>query len=129
MDRLQELSAQWLEAKAREAKAVEDRRRIEDTIGAALAIDEKTERTTTARFGDFEVKVACRLNRKIDADMLQEIARENGLSEHLGSLFRWKPEINAKQWKAAAPDITQPLEAAITTTAGRPSYTITKKEG
>ena len=32
---------------------------------------------------------------------LQEIAAEHGLEAHLSMLFRWKPEIDARAWKAA----------------------------
>ncbi len=85
-------------------------------------------KSTTRKDDGFIIKATCRLNRKIDGDMLQALAEENGLSEHLPHLFRWKPEIVMKEWKAAAPDITKPLQAAITTTAGRPSYTIEKGE-
>jgi hypothetical protein len=75
----------------------------------------------------FKVKIEGRINRKINADKLQELAAENGLSDHLASLFRWKPEINAFAWKAAKPEITTPLLDAITATPGRPSFTITKE--
>jgi hypothetical protein len=75
----------------------------------------------------YKVKIEGRINRKINADKLQELAAEHGLSEHLASLFRWKPEINAFAWKAAKPEITTPLLDAITATPGRPSFTITKE--
>jgi hypothetical protein len=75
----------------------------------------------------YKVKIEGRINRKINADKLQELAAENGLSDHLASLFRWKPEINAFAWKAAKPEITTPLLDAITATPGRPSFTITKE--
>jgi hypothetical protein len=72
------------------------------------------------------IKMEGRINKKIDADKLQLLAAEAGLSEHLSSLFRWKPEINAKAWGAAADAVTQPLLGAITSTPGRPTFTITK---
>ena len=118
----------WLEAKRVETEAVEIRRAIEDKITAQLGLAPDAEGTTTRKEDGFIVKATCRLNRKIDGDMLQALAEANGLSEHLPHLFRWKPEIVMKEWKAAAPDITKPLQAAITTTAGRPSYTIEKGE-
>jgi hypothetical protein len=74
----------------------------------------------------FTVKIEGRINQKIDADKLQVLAAEAGLSEHLSSLFRWKPEINAKAWGAAAEVVTKPLLGAITSTPGRPTFTITK---
>lgn len=74
------------------------------------------------------MKVTCRIDRKVDADMVQELAAEHGLSEHLASLFRWKPELNMSAWKAADESITRPLAGAITAKPGRPSFTITKKD-
>jgi hypothetical protein len=56
------------------------------------------------------------------------LAAEAGLSDHLGSLFRWKPEINATAWKQADNSITNPLLGAITSTPGRTSFSITFKE-
>lgn len=118
----------WMEAKREEEKAVEIRRRIEDELTELFDIAVDSEGTTTYHADGYAIKATRRLNRKIDGDKLQELARESGLTEHLASLFRWKPEISMKEWKAAAPNITGPLSGAITTTAGRPSYTITKEE-
>jgi len=126
---LDELSAQWCDAKADEAIAVARRRTIEDRLVELLEIPESKEGTTNARTETgYAIKVVGRMNRKVDADKLQELAAEHGLSEHLGSLFRWSADINAAAWKAAAPTITAPLTGAITTTPGRPSFTITRKE-
>lgn len=118
----------WLKAKADEAQAVEIRRAIEDKITAELAIAADADGTITAKRDGYTIKATCRLNRKIDGDKLQELAAEHGLTLHLTSLFRWKPELSMKEWKAAAPDITAPLSGAITTTAGRPSYSIVKED-
>lgn len=68
------------------------------------------------------------MTRKVDGDLLQDIAIEHGLTDHLYKLFRWKPDLNLKEWKAAAPEVTGALAAAITTTAGRPSFSIEVKE-
>ena len=67
------------------------------------------------------------MNRKVDSDKLQELAAENGLTEHLSTLFRWKPDIDAKAWKAADESITRPLMGAITTTPSRASFVIIKE--
>ncbi len=123
---LDDLSAQWCDAKADEAIAVARRRTIEDRLVELLALDEGKEGTTNARTEQgYAIKVVGRMNRKVDADKLQELAAEHGLSEHLGSLFRWSADINAAAWKSAAPTITAPLLGAITTTPGRPSFSIT----
>ena len=123
---LDTLAAQWVDAKADEAIAVARRRTIEDRLVELLALDEGKEGTTNAKTEQgYAIKVVGRMNRKVDADRLQELAAEHGLSEHLGSLFRWSADINAAAWKAAAPTITAPLAGAITTTPGRPSFSIT----
>lgn len=118
----------WIDAKRREAEAVEERRRIEDQLVQELHIPESLDGTSNHEACGFTIKVVGRMNRTVDSEKLQEIAAENGLSDHLGNLFRWKPEINAAAWKASAATITGPLSAAITTKPGRPSFTISKKD-
>jgi len=123
---LDDLAHQWCDAKADETIAVARRRTIEDRLVELLALDEGKEGATNAKTEQgFAIKVVGRMNRKVDADKLQELAAEHGLSEHLGSLFRWSADINAAAWKSAAPTITAPLLGAITTTPGRPSFSIT----
>ena len=127
MNELDILAAEWSAAKLAEGLAVEARRTIEDRLVELLAIPEGKEGTTNAATEQgYAIKVVGRLNRKINTDRLQELAAEHGLSEHLSSLFRWSADINAAAWKAAAQTITAPLLGAITTTAGRPSFSISK---
>jgi hypothetical protein len=118
---------QWLNAKAIETAATKTRRDLEDAMVKTFGVAETLEGTLNFDADTFKVKIEGRINRKINADKLQELAAENGLSDHLASLFRWKPEINAFAWKAAKPEITTPLLDAITATPGRPSFTITKE--
>jgi len=118
---------QWLNAKAIETAAIKTRRDLEDAMVKTFGVAETLEGTLNFDADTYKVKIEGRINRKINADKLQELAAENGLSDHLASLFRWKPEINAFAWKAAKPEITTPLLDAITATPGRPSFTITKE--
>lgn len=126
-DTLQSLSDQWLEAKAHEARVVAHRRQIEDRLKSLIGVAETLEGTETAKPDGYVIKVTGRIDRKVDADKLQELAAENGLSEHLTSLFRWKPELNMAVWKATDTKITGPLTGAITAKPGRPSFSITKE--
>ena len=129
MNELDTLAAAWSAAKTAEGEAVEKRRAAEDRIVALLAIPESKEGTTNASTdGGMIIKIVGRLNRKVDTDALIMLAAENGLSVHLSSLVRWSADINAAAWKAAAAAITAPLMGAITTTAGRPSFTISIKD-
>jgi hypothetical protein len=119
---------QWLNAKAIETAAIKTRRDLEDAMVKIFNVPENLDGTVNMDWETYKIKIEGRINRKINADKLQELAAENGLSEHLASLFRWKPEINAAAWKAAKPEITTPLLDAITATPGRPSFTISHKE-
>jgi hypothetical protein len=128
MSDLKTLSADWLRHKTAEEAAVVERRKIEDKIVKALRLPESFETTETAEPDGYVVKIAGRIDRKVDSEKLQMLATESGLTEHLATLFRWKPEINMTLWKAADETITKPLAAAITAKPGRPSFKITIKE-
>jgi hypothetical protein len=121
----QSLYNQWLAAKEAERKAIEERRVIEDSLLNSLKINEALDGTETIKEGGFTVKITGRLTKKVDAEMIQELAAEAGVTEHLGSLFRWTPEVNVKAWKAADETITAALAPAITIKPGRPSFSIT----
>jgi len=120
------LYQRWLDAKKLETAAVADRRELEDLMVAELSIAKDLDRTVNFEVDGYKIKLEGKINKKIDGDKLQMLAAEAGLSEHLSSLFRWKPEINAKAWGAAADAVTGPLLGAITSTPGRPTFTITK---
>lgn len=119
---------EWLEAKKEESDAVARRREIEDKISSGLGIEGGDEGSRSFNADGYKITVTCRMNRRINSDKLQEIAAENGISEHLSRLFNWRPTISMPAWKAADENITTPLTDAITTTPGRPSYKIEKKE-
>jgi len=120
------LYQRWLDAKKMETAAVKDRRELEDLMVETFAIPKDLDGTVKHAIDGYTIKTEGRINRKVDSDKLQMLAAEAGLSEHLSSLFRWKPEINAKAWDAAADAVTGPLLGAITSTPGRPTFTITK---
>jgi|TARA_R100000951_G_C2616305_1_gene172896 hypothetical protein len=123
--RLQAASQLWMKAKETERKAVQDRRDLEDKMRELLKVDDTVDGTTRVIDGDLSVKITTRLNRKIDSGKLQDLAAEHGLSDHLSTLFRWKPELDMKSWRNADESITKPLLDAITTTPSRPSFAIT----
>lgn len=118
----------WIDAKKAEAEAVQIRREIEDKLIGGFKIDTDMEGTENREDGGYKIKIVSRINRKVDSEVLQTLAREAGLSEHLSRLFRWKPEIVMGAWKASDEAITGPLLGAITSSPGRPSFTIVKDE-
>lgn len=127
-DDLNQLSELWIKAKEQERMAIEARRIYEDRMLSLIGVAENLDGTENAKTDDgYSIKIVGRMNRKVDSDKLQDLAAESGLSDHLSSLFRWKPEINSAVWKAADSSITTPLLGAIITTPGRPSFTIIKE--
>lgn len=116
---------QWNYWKFQEQIAVNNRRKIEDEIIKSINV-------AVPQSGTFTVdglKITTKLDRKVDADKLQILADEAGLSDHLPSLFRWKPEINMRNWEATDKTITDKLLPAITTKPSRPSFkSIEEKE-
>jgi hypothetical protein len=124
-DDILRLSSKWLFLKNQERDAVNARRQVEDELIQLVKTTPDGSATTT--LGNLNVKVTGRMNRRVDGDLLQDLAAEHGLTDHLGTLFRWKPDINLAAWKAADPSITEPLLDAITTSEGRPSFNITNE--
>jgi hypothetical protein len=125
---MNELAQMWLRAKQAEKDATEDRRDIEDHIKKLARIADSLDGTETVEPGQFIIKIAGRIDRKVDGDKVQELAAEHGLSDHLATLFHWKPKLNMSAWKAADETITGPLAGAITAKPGRASFSITPKE-
>lgn len=123
---LETLADQWLAAKEAEAKAQSERRQIEDRMKSLIGVPDDLDGTETASPDGYKIRITGRINRKINSEKLQELAAEAGLSDHLSSLFRWKPEINMSVWKKADASITTPLLGAITSEPGRASFSIVK---
>lgn len=123
------LTEAWMTAKEAERLAVEARRKVEDEILKLVGLSEHHEGTESYQTNvGHTVKIVGRLSRKVDAEKVQEIAAEHGLTEHLSSLFRWKPDINMTNWKRASPEITAILSDAVTVTPSRPSFSVTLED-
>lgn len=124
---ISELAAAWLAAKQRETSATEDRRAIEDQIKELVRLNEDLDGTETVERDGYVIKMVGRIDRKVNSEKLQELAAEAGLTDHLSSLFRWKPELNVSVWKSTDASITGALAPAITAKPGRASFTVTIK--
>ena len=123
-----ELCSDWIECKATEKAATDHRREIEDELTRRLEIAETLDGTQRPEVDGYAVKVTGRIDRKVDAEKVQELAAEHDLTDELSQLFRWKPEINMNLWKSYPETTTKLLSPAITAKPGRPSYTITKEQ-
>jgi hypothetical protein len=113
------LEQQWIAAKQSEDTARLKRLEIESALIKEHHIEASKEGRYDLAPG---LTVECKINRKVDGDKLQQVAAENGLSDQLAKLFRWKPDIDARAWKAAHKDITEPLSAAIESKPAKPSF-------
>ena len=122
------LVTDWLEAKETERKAIEARRFAEDAMVAEYRLNPQDDGTHTFEEGIYKVKISVRHTKKVDAELLQELAQEHGFEDILPHAFRWKPEIVACVWDKLEPEVRNILNDAITTTVSRPSFSIDKKE-
>jgi len=122
------LYQRWLEAKKMETLAIAERRDLEDQMAAQFALPKDLDGTIKIEESGYTIRMEGRINKKIDADKLQVLAAEAGLSEHLSALFRWRPELNTVQWKSCSEEIKKVLSGAITSTSGRPTFSISKTE-
>ena len=93
-DDLNELAKLWLNTKVQEKKLTEERRKIEDRIKSLAGIPENLDGTEIVSPPGYEIKIAGRIDRKVDANKLQEIAEMNDMIDHLSTLFRWTPDVN-----------------------------------
>ena len=125
---MREIAAEWAAEKEVERIAVENRRRLEDEMVKIMNVVPNLDGTITNEFDGYVIKITGRVDRKVDADKIQELAAQHGLESHLGTLCRWKPELNITVWKATSPQITSLLAPAITAKPGRPSFTVNHKE-
>jgi len=125
---MREIAAEWAAEKEVERMAVENRRRLEDEMVKSFALQPDLDSTVTKQIGDYVIRITGRVDRKVDADKIQELANQHGLESHLSILCRWKPELNLSVWKATDPTITKLLAPAITAKPGRPSFSIAHKE-
>lgn len=127
MDEFEELTRLWVRSKEQEVEAIKKRREIEDKMVALIGIKESLEGVDTTESSGYIIKVTGRITRKVDAKLVQELAAENGLSDHLSYLLKWTPTIDMKAWMNSSEEITGPLLDAVTSKPSRPSFKITKE--
>lgn len=125
---IDKLCQEWLDAKMHERSVISRRREIEDNLVEALRINDKSEGTKRIESSVYNIAVEFKVNRKVDGKKLIEVAAANGIgNDVLQQIFRWKPEINMRDWKSADRSIVLALSNAVTTSDARPSVSITKE--
>lgn len=125
---IDKLCQEWLDAKMHERAVTARRREVEDQLITALRINDKSEGTKRIESSGYNIAVEFKVNRKVDGKKLIEVAAANGIgNDILQQIFRFKPEINMRDWKSADRSIILALSNAVTTSEARPSVTITKE--
>ena len=125
---MREIAAEWAAEKEVERQATENRRILEDEMVKSFALQPDLDSTVTKEIDGFVIKITGRIDRKVDADKIQELAAQHGLESHLSTLCRWKPEINITTWRNTDPKITALLAPAVTAKPGRPSFSIAQNK-
>lgn len=122
---LEDYAREWIELKAIETETNKLRREVEDKL-VELAKN-KDEGTENVEFDSCKVSITKKLTRKVDAQVLEDIINETDSREVAFRLFRWKPEINTREWKAADELIKSTFAKAITTAPARAYFKIEAK--
>jgi len=124
-DKIKALSARWLDQKAVEKLAKDERVLIEKELEQLLEIDQNKEGSSTTKQGGYKIVVTTKHSRKVDTELLQEIAMEYEIDyTTLQHLFKWKADLKMKDWKAASEEITDRLSGAITSKPSKPGFKI-----
>lgn len=100
---MREIAAEWAAEKEVERQATENRRILEDEMVKSFVLQPDLDSTVTKDIDGYVIKITGRIDRKVDADKIQELAAQNGLESHLSTLCRWKPELNITIWKNTDP--------------------------
>ena len=113
------------EAIEAERRAKNKRVELEAQLARAIEMPETWEGSMTNHVGDFKIKVSRKMNVKIDSDAVKGLMMESPQLEIFGkTVFRWKPEIDKKEWDSAPPEVIKAFSSAITRTPGKPSFSI-----
>lgn len=121
------IAIRWQYHKELERLHQEKRRMLEDWMLEIFAISPDLDGTENRETDLLTIKMVGRIDRKVDADKVQELAAEHGIEDQLPSLFRWKPELNMKAWSNTSESVRAALAGAITAKPGRPSFQVIPK--
>ena len=125
MNKLAELTAAWLAAKAEESAANKRRLEAEQQIAALLPAVEP-EGTIASQVGDYRVAVRYGVTRKVDTEKLQGMWEK--LTPAAQSCFKWSaavtlPKLRALQEFAPPADYAK-LAACIETKPSKPAVSV-----
>ena len=120
---IEKLSQEWLDAKNAEVIALGKRREIEEEI--ISQVQTRDEGTTSENIGDLKLSVTFKMDRKVDANAVQEAW--NVLPPLVQEAFIWKPDLvlrHARAIESANPEAYKVLAKFITIKPARPSVKV-----
>jgi hypothetical protein len=115
-------------AKRNEMDCIAIRRELEDRLRTLLGIDDSQHGVKTFYGGMYSLKVTPRIDYKVDAPMLKSIAAAAGLEHYIYSMFRWKAEVNMREWKEAPIEVRMLFSDAVTAKPGRAAFIVERQE-
>ena len=119
-----DIAAEIFVAKREEDKVKARRTALELEFAAAIGVSDQWEGSKTNDFDEYKVTVSRKINDKIDAVKLREVAALHDLGGALSTAFSWKPELSKKGWDSLSEEARNYLSAAITKTPGKVGVTV-----
>ena len=123
-----DIAAEIFVAKREEDKVKARRTALELEFASAIGVSDQWEGSKTNDFDEYKVTVSRKMNDKIDAVKLREVAALHNLESALSTAFSWKPELSKKGWDSLSEEARNHLSAAITKTPGKVGVTVKLKE-
>ena len=123
-----DIAAEIFVAKREEDKVKARRTALELEFASAIGVSDQWEGSKTNDFDEYKVTVSRKMNDKIDAVKLREVAALHDLEGALSTAFSWKPELSKKGWDALPEESRGYLSEAITRTPGKVGVTVKIKE-
>lgn len=121
---INELVTKLYEAKQAEQAAKNVRTALEAELAQAIGVPDNWEGSKTNAVGEYKVTLTRKMNVKIDATKLRELAIINNITPVLDTCFRWKPEIVKREWDKADAEVRTKLSEALEITPGKASFTV-----
>lgn len=122
---IHELVAELYRVKQDEQNVRNKRMALESELARVIDVPDDWEGTKTNTVGDYKVKLMRKMNVKIDGAKLTELASQHNLAPLLNTCFRWKPELNKREWDKVEADIKTKLSEAMEVTPGKASFIVT----
>ena len=113
-----DIAAEIFATKSEEDRMRARRTALELEFAAAIGVSDQWEGSKTNDFDEYKVTVSRKMNDKIDAVKLREVAALHDLEGALSTAFSWKPELSKKGWDALPEESRGYLSIAFRSVSG-----------